>query len=67
MADEPEVSDEILIAEAGDMVASQVLHHIDTMYPAMWKAVSKSARMSIRNTIRAEFGKEARELLEGDK
>ena len=34
-----------------DMVAYTVMEHIDTMYPAMWLAVPKSARVSIRNTI----------------
>jgi hypothetical protein len=32
-------------------VAAEVLHHIDTMYPAMWGAVAKTARTSIRNVI----------------
>lgn len=34
-----------------DEVSTAVLHHIDTMYPAMWKAVPKSARDSLRKTI----------------
>lgn len=32
-------------------IASTVIRYIDTMYPAMWTNVSKSARLSIRNTI----------------
>ena len=58
-----EVDQDTLISEAGDMLAGAVLGHIDTMYPAMWKAVSKSARMSIRNTIRRHFASEFDELL----
>ena len=34
-----------------DRVAFTVMEHIDTMYPAMWLAVSKTARVSVRNTI----------------
>ncbi|MNL23879.1 hypothetical protein D3C87_1452880 [compost metagenome] len=34
-----------------DMVAFTVMEHIDTMYPGMWLAVPKSARVSVRNTI----------------
>jgi len=32
-------------------VASEVLHHIDTMYPDMWRHAPQSARTSVRNTI----------------
>lgn len=32
-------------------VASEVLHHIDTMYPVMWQGAPQSARISVRNTI----------------
>lgn len=32
-------------------VATNVIHHIDTMYPNMWEGVPKTARVSIRNTI----------------
>ena len=32
-------------------VAQQVIHHIDTMYPAMWKGAPQTARTSIRNTV----------------
>jgi len=38
-------------------VATAVLHHIDTMYPAMWDAVAKAARTSIRNTILQEISR----------
>lgn len=34
-----------------DAVAFTVMDHIDTMYPAMWLAVPKTARVSVRNTI----------------
>lgn len=37
--------------DVAEAVAIEVLNHIDTMYPAMWVAVAKSARTSIRNTI----------------
>ena len=40
-------------AEVADLVAAEVLHHIDTMYPAMWPAVAKTARTSIRNVIKS--------------
>ncbi len=29
----------------------RIMDHMDTLYPAMWKAVARSARTSIRNTI----------------
>jgi hypothetical protein len=32
-------------------IAFEVLGHIDTMYPAMWNGVPKTARVSLRNTI----------------
>ena len=32
-------------------IAERVIGHIDTMYPAMWQNVPKTARTSIRNTI----------------
>ena len=35
-------------------VANEVLHHIDIMYPKMWKAVARTARTSIRNTIKSK-------------
>lgn len=34
-----------------DAVAFTVMDHIDTMYPAMWLSVPKTARVSVRNTI----------------
>jgi hypothetical protein len=34
-----------------DMAAFTIMDHIDTMYPAMWLAVPKCARVSVRNTI----------------
>jgi hypothetical protein len=34
-----------------DAVAYIVMEHIDTMYPAMWLNVPKTARVSVRNTI----------------
>jgi len=41
-----------LLGDNADFVASEVLHHIDTMYPNMWEGVAKTARTSIRNTIK---------------
>lgn len=38
-------------AEVARAVADEVIHHIDTMYPAMWGVVPKAARTSVRNTI----------------
>lgn len=40
--------------DVAQMVAAEVLSHIDTMYPDMWKPVAKLARTSIRNTIRSQ-------------
>jgi hypothetical protein len=34
-----------------DAVAFAVMDHIDTMYPAMWLNVPKTARVSVRNVI----------------
>lgn len=34
-----------------DWIAYEVMSHIDEMYPAMWLAVAKAARVSVRNTI----------------
>lgn len=42
------------LEDAADSVASEVLHHIDQMYPAMWEGVPKAARTSVRNTIRQQ-------------
>ncbi len=38
----------------GYELAVEVLHHIDRMYPDMWKPVAKQARLSIRNVIVSE-------------
>lgn len=35
-------------------VASNVLAHIDTHYPAMWTPVATNARRSVRNTVYRE-------------
>lgn len=35
-------------------VATNVLDHLDTMYPAALQAVPSSARVSLRNTIRSQ-------------
>ena len=43
-----------LLGDNADFVASKVLHHIDTMYPNMWKGVAKTARASLRNIIKVE-------------
>jgi hypothetical protein len=32
-------------------VASEVIYHIDQMYPGMWEGVPTTARLSVRNTI----------------
>lgn len=42
------------LEDAADSIASEVLHHIDQMYPAMWEGVPKTARTSVRNTIRQQ-------------
>jgi hypothetical protein len=34
-----------------ELIAFNVLAHIDEMYPAMWTGVPKTARTSLRNTI----------------
>lgn len=39
-----------------ESVAGSVLYHIDQMYPGMWNGVAKSARTSLRNTVKAEAG-----------
>lgn len=39
---------------AAALVAVEVLHHIDTMYPGMWVNVPKCARTSVRNKIRQQ-------------
>lgn len=38
-----------------EMVAAEVLHHIDTMYPDMWKGVPRTARISVRNCMIREI------------
>lgn len=46
----PVSPDEDLVRRIAMEVGKQVVHHIETMYPAMTKAVAwKSARLSIRN------------------
>ena len=45
---------EIIDDDKPRVVADEVLHHIDIMYPGMWKGVPKSARKSLRNTIEKE-------------
>lgn len=37
-------------------VAMDVLHHIDTLYPAMWDGVAKAARTSLRKHHQAVRG-----------
>lgn len=39
-----------------EMVAAEVLHHIDTMYPKMWEGVPRTARTSVRNCLIREIG-----------
>ena len=45
-----------------DAVAFTVMDHIDTMYPAMWLSVPKTARVSVRNTIVRAVRAEERKL-----
>src|SRR5207302_5320644 len=47
-------------------VATQVLHHIDTMYPGMWKDVPASARTSLWNTIISAVNVRFRPAVETD-
>lgn len=44
--------------EAAEWAAIRVMHHIDTMYPAIWQGVPTTAKESIKNTMIAEFKKE---------
>ena len=37
--------------ELANKAAAEVINHIDTMYPAMWEGVPKSARTSVRNVV----------------
>ena len=37
--------------ERADDLAVYIMHHIDEMYPQIWKNVPRSARTSIRNSI----------------
>jgi len=39
---------------AAQVLVTQVMAHIDTMYPKVWDAMSASAKVSIRNTMRAQ-------------
>ncbi len=38
-----------------DDAAIRVICHMDTMYPALWDGVPKTARTSVRNTIASEI------------
>lgn len=58
--------DKKLVDYEATIAASNVLYHIDAMYPSMWRGVSASARLSIRNTMRREF-KRALENIEREK
>ena len=48
--------DRTLAEEMTDEIATNILHHIDIMYPAMWVGVPKTARISLRNTILSHVG-----------
>jgi hypothetical protein len=37
--------------ELAERIATEVLYHIDEMYPNMWEGVPNAARLSVRNTI----------------
>jgi ribosomal protein L37E len=39
------------IHDAAYHVASNVLNHIDSMYPRMWEGATQSCRTSVRNCI----------------
>jgi len=43
------------IHELANIIATNVLYHIDRMYPDMWKSVAKTARISLKNTIIQEI------------
>jgi hypothetical protein len=47
-------------------VAHEVLHHIDSMYPEMWKPVAKLARTSIRNLIVGQSQRFVAKINEGN-
>lgn len=55
-----------IIQEAAQEIASAVLHHIDTMYPGMWRDVPRNARISVRNTIINEVKARFHETGEGE-
>jgi len=39
------------VLAAAEAIATDVIHHIDTMYPAIWQGVPQMARRSVRNTV----------------
>ena len=44
----------LMVNDIAEDIAIQVVHHMDTMYPDMWKPVAKTARQSIKNTVIAQ-------------
>lgn len=44
-----------LIREVAMDIGKAVVHHIETMYPAMFQAVAGSAKLSVRNTVYNEI------------
>lgn len=53
---------EVIDSYARD-VAGEVLAHIDTMYPALWQGVPKTARTSVRHCIVTRVQRVLQELL----
>jgi hypothetical protein len=47
--------DRALIREIAMDIGTATVEHIETMYPAMLEAVSKNARLSIRNCVHNEI------------
>lgn len=50
------------LKESAHDMALSVLYHLETMYPAVWKAMSGSCRRSLKNTIESTFRVHAEEV-----
>lgn len=48
-------ADRELIKEVAMDIGKAVVHHIETMYPAMFEAVAANARISVRNCVHNEI------------
>lgn len=48
-------ADRELIKEIAMDIGKAVVHHIETMYPAMFQAVAGTAKLSVRNTVYNEI------------